>query len=101
MFWNRNAIWMGLLLGFALPIIVYAILLTIYDQLEAIEFLTDDTGFSPTFRNRTSMAAALCINLIPLNYYQKRRYVNSMRGLVMATGVFIIAWLYNYGQYIL
>jgi hypothetical protein len=101
MFWKNNNIWAGLALGIILPILGFGILQLIFDQLEAMEILTDDTGFSPSFRGRTLAIVALCINLLPLNRFQKLRMTDSIRGLVLATGVYIILWLVFYGQYIL
>lgn len=101
MLWNKNSIGIGIALGILLPIIAFGLLQLIFGQLEAMKILTDDTGFSPSFRKRTLSVVAICVNLLPLNRFQKRHMTQSMRGLVFATGVYVIIWLAYFGQYIL
>lgn len=53
------------------------------------------------FRERTTGIIAICLNLIPLNAFQKRRAINSMRGVVLATVLYVIAWVVYFGKFIL
>jgi amino acid permease len=93
---NRNTILIGLLVGLVLPFVGYAILLMIYDGLEAAGLLSG-VGFSSNFRQRTLGIVAVCLNLIPLNYFQKRRMTQAMRGLVGATIVYAVGWFVYFG----
>lgn len=93
---NRNALWFGLVIGLILPFVGYALLLSLYDWLESLGALSQ-TGFSSNFRQRTLGIVAICLNLIALNYFQKRRLTNSMRGLVLATLVYAVVWFVYFG----
>lgn len=99
MFWNRNAIWVGVVLGLAIPFVGYALLLTIFEQVEAWGWLNPD-GFSPLFRQRTLSIIAICLNLIPFNWYSKRKYTESMRGVVFPTTAYVIGWIIYFGKYL-
>ncbi len=97
---DRNAIWLGLVLGLLVPFVGYAIFMTIFEQLEAVGLMSK-IGMTPYFRERTSGILAIALNLLVLNFYQKRRSFNTVRGIVVMTGGYVIAWLVYFGQYVL
>ncbi|MFN7115541.1 MAG: hypothetical protein ACK4TA_02000 [Saprospiraceae bacterium] len=97
---NRNALWFGLAVGLVLPFVGYAILLMIYDGLDSAGLLSG-RGFSENFRQRTLGIVAICLNLIALNFFQKRRFSNSMRGLVIATFIYAAVWFIYFGTKLL
>ena len=97
MMFDRNAIWLGLLIGLAVPFVGYALLLTLFEQLESMNAVSSE-GFSPTFRTRTLMVIALCFNIFPFNYYQRKKYTQTMRGLVIPTALYAIAWVIYFGK---
>jgi hypothetical protein len=97
---NRNAIWLGLLLGLAIPFVGYALLLTLFEQLDAAGLLSSK-GFSANFRQRTLTIVALCLNVIPFNYFYKRRHLHSMRGIAIVTVLYAVAWVIYYGNELL
>lgn len=99
MIFSKNAIWFGLLVGLAIPFVGYAVLLTIFDQLDAIGWVSAE-GFSSTFRVRTLSVIAICLNTIPLNIFNKRRMTESMRGIVFPTAAYVIVWIIYFGRYI-
>lgn len=94
---DRNSIPIGLIIGFLLPTLGYLLLIAVFMGLDALE-LTNNLGFSENFRTRTLGIVAICLNIFPLNFFQKRRATQSMRGVVIATSVFVIAWLAVYGK---
>ncbi len=98
--WNRNSIPVGLAIGILLPLMAFGLLMLLYSQLEAAGIVSEE-GFSPMFRERTTGVIAICFNLIPLNAFQKRRAINSMRGVVLATVVYVIIWVVYFGKFIL
>lgn len=98
--WNKNAIPVGLAIGILLPLLAFGLLMLLYNQLEAAGIVSEE-GFSPMFRERTTGVIAICANLIPLNAFQKRRAINSMRGVVLATVVYVIIWVVYFGKFIL
>lgn len=97
---QKNAIWVGLLLGLALPLVGYALLLTIFEQLEMTGILSRE-GFSAKFRERTLSIVAICLNVFVLNYYMRRRFfMQTMRGIVIATVICVAIWLANFWKYL-
>lgn len=94
---DRNSIIIGLLIGFLLPFVGYAILLTTFEGLESMGWVSAE-GFSSNFRERTMAIVAIALNIYPLNTFLKRRFTNSMRGIVIATTVYVITWLVMYGS---
>lgn len=98
-FLNRDAVWVGILVGLLVPFVGYAILQMLYEQLEAMDWITSG-GLSTSFRERTSAIVAICLNLWPLNIYQKKRFGNSMRGIVFPTACYVFAWVIYFFGYI-
>lgn len=97
---EKDKIIVGLILGFLLPVVGYAILLEIYDQLGNNGLISDE-GLSRTFRDRTIALLAICFNLIPFSYFNRNRMQNGMRGLVFPTVVFVIIWVFYFRKSIL
>ncbi len=97
---QKNAIWVGLLMGLFLPLVAYALLLTLFEQLEMAGMLSRQ-GFSPKFRERTLSIVAICLNVFVLNYYARRRFfMNTLRGIVIATFICVVIWLANFWKYL-
>lgn len=89
---QKNAIWVGLLLGLLVPFVAYALLLTIFEQLEMTGIVSRE-GLSPQFRERTLSVVAIGLNVFIFNYYARRRFfVNTMRGMVIATVICVGVW---------
>lgn len=97
---NKDAIWVGLLIGLAIPFVGYALLLTLYEQFELWGWVSQ-SGFPANFRKRTLMVIALCLNIFPLNFFNKRRFTQSMRGIVIPTAAYVVLWLVLFGKEIL
>lgn len=93
---RKNELWYGLLLAMVLPIMGYGILLTLYDLLDEQGWLTS-AGLSSNFRDRTLALVALCINLYLLQRFRKSYATQSMRGVVLATILFVVLWMVVYG----
>ena len=93
---NRNAIWVGLLLGLLVPSLTYILLLQIFSILET-KGAASGAGFSENFRERTLAIVALATNLLLLNVYRRRRWDLTMRGIVIGTTVLALGWLYVFG----
>ena len=92
MIFDKNNIWIGLLIGLLIPFLGYALLLVLYEQLEAAG-LSTTTGFSDSFRERTLAVIAICLNIIPVNIFRKRRLTDSMRGVIFAIMLYVLVWV--------
>lgn len=97
MIFNQNKLWIGLVIGLVVPFVGYALLLTIYDQLDAMG-ATSSIGFSDNFRQRTLGVIAICLNLIPLNIFQRKRFGESVRGMAIVTVLYAVGWVIYFGS---
>ncbi len=88
----------GLALGFIIPFVGYAILISIYDWLEQSGFAST-VGFADSFRERTLGLIAICLNLTAFHFFKKHKLDNSMRGVVIPTMVYVIFWIYRFSSY--
>lgn len=93
---ERNSIWIGLFLGLAVPFAGYGILLMLAEKLEALLF-PGRTLAEPLFDNATLQVIALCLNLLPLHQYNKRRFDLGMRGVMISTMFYAICWMISIG----
>ena len=95
-----NSILVGILTGLVVPFVGFAVLLLVYEQLDQAGWLSSE-GFSISFRRRTLVVIAICLNIIPLRIFQNRRANDSLRGLVGMTVLLVVAWFVYYGGEIL
>lgn len=95
-----DEIWIGLVTGFVLPFVGYAILLMVYEWADEAGWL-DRGGLSYNFRERTLALVAVALNLIPLSYFQRKYANRGVRGLVTATVVLAFIWFFYYGRELL
>lgn len=90
---EKNSIFIGLLLGLAIPLVGFATFKMLSEQLIHLEFLGEETR-TIHIRERTLALLAICLNLIPFNLFQKRRSEDSMRGVMLATLIYAAVWGY-------
>ena len=84
MFYEKNNLWIGLAIGVIVPFVSFAIFLTLTESL--------------FFRRSTCAILALCINTLIVRFYRRRKYDESLRGVVVATAVYAITWFFVFGQ---
>lgn len=97
---RRNKIWVGLLVGIILPVIGFGIFYGIFQFLDRADAVSD-VGLGEAFRLRTIGIVAIGLNAIALNTYYKRRATQPMRGLVIATCIYVVVWLIYFGDTVL
>ncbi|MEL7161044.1 MAG: hypothetical protein AAFN92_09815, partial [Bacteroidota bacterium] len=69
----------GLITALLLAGIAYALLQ------QANDWVSDSAGKGEIFTQRTVALIAICLNVLPMNYFRKRYRNRSLRGLVMGT----------------
>jgi hypothetical protein len=92
---KKNNLYIGLGIGILLPMVSYALLLTLFEQLDALHW-TSQQGLSFKFRVRTLGMIAICVNLIPVQIYQRLRANEIVRGLSIATVALAMIWLFTF-----
>ena len=93
----KNKLWPGLLLGVLVPFVGFALLLSLNDYIFAQGNLGARSG-EPIFDRTSLLLFSICLNLIPFTIYQRRRYQQSMRGVLGATLVYTLLWLFQFGN---
>lgn len=93
---KRNEIWVGLLMGLLIPVTAYIFLNAVFDVLE-MKNIASEEGLSANFRERTLAIVAIALNLWIMSSYRRRRWENAMRGVVIATSVLALVWVFKYG----
>jgi len=94
---DRNAFSVGLIIGILLPLIGFPIFYGLFHGLESLDFMSD-TGFRPFLKERTAAIIAIALNAIVLNIYNKKKYTETMRGVVIPTFVYVLAWILIFGK---
>ncbi|MCB0529038.1 MAG: hypothetical protein KDC65_11215 [Saprospiraceae bacterium] len=92
---NRNKIWAGLIVGMLMPALGSVIIFNIFKILAFIGGASGE-GFTPNFRERTSIVIAIALNLIPMNIYRRKRWDLAMRGVMIATVLLAMVWVLYY-----
>ena len=93
---NKNKIVIGIIAGLVIPFIAYAIILLGYDFADSQGWFSQ-SNVSENFRARTIGILAISANIITINFFKRKRLDNSMRGVVIATAIYIIVWLIIFG----
>ena len=96
--WDRDQLWWGLLIGIVVPFVSYAIILMVYDQLDAWEITSG--GMGNAYRARTVGLMAIASNIVPMNIFKKKLQDDNMRGIVLTTLIYVAVWVYLYAKYI-
>lgn len=88
---NDNLL-LGLVVALLVPIIAYFLLL----QLQGM--IAEGAGRAISFEQRTVALVAICLNVIPLNYFRKVYRHRSLRGLATGTMILAMAWFFYFGR---
>lgn len=93
---KKNNIGVGLAIGTFIPIAGYLILMAIFSLLDDLGTFETVTATSTMFKERTLSICAIALNALFMRRYDKWRYTQTMRGIVMPTFVYIIIWIYYF-----
>ena len=90
---NKNSFPEGLIIGFVIPLVGFAVLFAIFYGLESITERQGKAIFSENFMYRTAGIVAIGLNALPMNKAFKKKFTDTMRGIVVFTFVFIVIWV--------
>jgi hypothetical protein len=94
---DKNNFALGLLIGALAPIVGYAIVGFIFDQLVDLNIMGAASMSPDSQRMRTIFLLSLCCTLIPFNILKRYKWDRTMQGMVFPTIFYAGAWLYKYG----
>jgi hypothetical protein len=97
---QRNSLPLGLAIGILLPLAGFGILYLLYQGLDMLGVVSSE-GLSHNFRLRTIGIVAIALNALPMNRAFKKRLTQTMRGITIATFVFVVIWLVFFGRSVL
>jgi hypothetical protein len=86
----------NLLIGLAVALVIPAIAYFMLLQLQGM--IAEGSGRAIAFEQRTLALVAICLNVIPLNYFRKVYRHRSLRGLATGTMVLATAWFFYFGR---
>ncbi|TXF86715.1 hypothetical protein FUA23_19230 [Neolewinella aurantiaca] len=89
---KNDHLWVGLVVSIIIPAIAYVLLL----QLQAM--IGEGAGKAISFELRTVALIAICLNVMPLNYFRKTYRNRSLRGLATGTMILAMAWFFYFGR---
>jgi hypothetical protein len=100
MFYQRNHVLVGLVIGLMIPIVGYALLLSLLEIIDA------NAGFSQVqlasaIKPKTLALLSICIDILIMQYYRKMRAEESMRGVFIAVGVLAVTWIAKFWEQLL
>ena len=88
---KKDSFLVALLAGFCVPVIGYAIIMIVFEQLNNI----DSTSLT-AIRPNTHALLAIAFNIILIQIAKKRQWNDSIRGIVFATIILAGIWFWKY-----
>jgi len=85
----------GLLVSLAIPFIAYGLLL------QAGDWMSNAAERSITFQPRSIALVAICLNVLPMNYFRRAYHNKSLRGLIIGTMGLAMVWFFYFGRALL
>ena len=95
---NRNNIWLGMLIAAIFPIMVYGIVLMLFEfgtDLGVLDEVSDPKGGK---RLRTTTLITLCANIILIQLFNKRFTQETLRGILIITFISAAIWFYAFHE---
>lgn len=97
---RQNSFVIGFAIGVTVPVLAYLAVETALGAAAGIG-LTAPDGSAIGFKERTMALLAICANLLPFYRFNNRFTEATMRGILVATGIYVVAWFYAYGRALL
>jgi len=92
---RNDNILIGLAVSFLVPLVAYFLLL------QAQDFIASSAGRPIIFEQRSLALIAICLNVMPLNYFRKVYRNRSLRGLATGTMILALGWFFWFGRALL
>lgn len=86
----------NILIGLAVSLIIPAIAYVLLQQLQGM--IASSAGRPIAFEQRTLALIAICLNVMPLNFFRKTYRNRSLRGLATGTMLLALVWFFWFGR---
>ena len=90
---NKNSIILGIIIGLLVPFVGVAILMLLDESIVSLDLSLPNGNSYMGQAERTLYLLAICLNLIPFQYFQRQRQMSSLRGIIFPTMLYAFAWL--------
>jgi hypothetical protein len=97
---QKDTVWRGFAFGLIVPVLVYALLLTLYTILDAMGIFSD-VGFAEDFRVRTLILFSICSNLVLMQRFRRSYRNETIRGILIASMILVLVWFLIFGMKII
>ena len=97
---RHNSFMIGFAIGVTVPVLAYLGIETGLELLGSAG-VTALSGAALTFKPRTLALLSICANLLPFYKFNNRFTEATMRGVLVATALFVVAWFLYYGRALL
>lgn len=89
---NKDSLVQGIIAGLLIPLAISAGLFLLFKGLDLLD-IASTIGFRPLFRERTITLIGIVGNALVMNRFNKKGFTGSMRGVVIATSLYVFVWL--------
>ncbi len=94
---RKNTFRTGLIAALLLPMLGFGLFFGLFHLLEQFGAVSE-AGFRPLFRERTSAIVGIALNALLMNYYNRLRFTEAMRGVVVPTVLYVVLWMVLFGK---
>lgn len=95
---EKNSVFTGLVIGAMVPVLGYIFVEFLFGLLAQMGLMEYVTGGGVSRRMRTLALLGICFNLIPFNICRKRKWDDTMRGIVFPTLLYVGFWIWRFGS---
>lgn len=89
---QNDSVLIGFMIGVTVPVLGYWVIENVFTILTDQGIMDEVTGSTFGKRGKTLALLAICCNIIPSQYANGRRYVNVMKGVILATLIYAAFW---------
>ncbi|MCX8210292.1 MAG: hypothetical protein OTI34_04560 [Lewinella sp.] len=89
---KNDRLWVGLVVSLIIPAIAYFLLIQLQNM------IGEGSGQDISFELRTVALVAICLNVMPLNFFRKTYRNQSLRGVATGTMILAMAWFFYFGR---
>ena len=93
---RQNNFVIGFAVGIVVPVLVYLLIEALFSTLGKFGVVAAD-GEAIAFKQRTTALLAICGNLLPFYRFNTRYTEATMRGVLVATALWVILWFLKFG----
>lgn len=94
---NRNSLIFGILIGLIVPFVGVALLMMLDESIVDMGLVLPNGNPYLGQSKRTLYLLAICLNLIPFQYFQRQYRLTPLRGIIFPTMFYVFAWLSYFG----